>query len=284
MKSHMVKSTQKLGGWLIASAIVASILLIVANSAIWVNRNLFDTNKFTNTAVASLTSEPSRRALSSEITDIAFADYPKVQALVGDRATEFISGLLGSEQAEKITTKAVSKLQVKLTSPPRENPVEINLVGLKDTLNKLIEVSGREGETKIDPNKIPDKIVLLNPDNIPNFYNAGVVLGWLSPLLVLLSIALLAWPYFKKREIYTRILALQGSILLLFGLLALAIGPLFKPMLISNVDSTNLRIVVGNLYDAFIASFNSQTLFLVFAGLISILASASIHAYRYYKK
>ena len=58
----------------VLTASVAALFLTVANSAIWMNRAIFDTNRFTKTAVASFTSESSRNALANEVVDRALAD------------------------------------------------------------------------------------------------------------------------------------------------------------------------------------------------------------------
>ncbi len=267
---------------IVIGAIVATLLLTVANSAIWVNQQLFNTDNFTKTAVTSVTSESSRRAIATEITDRALADYPKIKNVVDDYAINFISGLLGSDRAEKLTSRIASKLQIVLTSK-RPEPIVINLEGLKDTIGKLIEISGREDEAKIDPAKIPSEITILDTQKVPSFYQAGVVLSWFSPFAVLGALALLAVPYFKNRKNYASIMLAQSVIVFVGGLFMLMIGPLFKPQLIANINSANMRVVVGNLYDAFIATFNAQTYVILLLAVLVAGVSSSVFLYRFYK-
>ena len=266
----------------IITGIFAGLFIVLANSAIWANRYLFDSNNFTTTAVSSLTSDSSRNALATEITDQALKDYPKIKSVVDDTAINFISGLLGSNRVEQILTKTVSRLQIFLTSPKRE-PVVINLENTKEVISRLIQLSGREEEAMIDPAKIPDQITVFDPDNFPNFYNTGVTLTWLSPLLGLGAITLLAWPYFSHRKQYRELLIIQGACVAGFGLLALFLGPLVRPVALGNIQSANIRVVVGNLYDAFIATFNSQTMFVISAGLLAIITSGLIIGIQRYK-
>ncbi len=262
----------------ILTSIVAGFFLIIANSALWANRYIFDTDNFTSTAVTSITSESSRKALATEITDRALADYPKASAIVGDKAASLLTGLLGSDTVEKITTKAVSKLQVFLTSPVRE-PVEYNFVGLKETITKLIEVTGREDETRIDVTKIPDSVTLFDPADYPNFYNASVTLNWLSPIAFLGAVALIGWPYAKRRTQFRWTLLSQGVIIVGAGLFAMLLGPLFRPLLLGEIQSPNVRVIVGNLYDAFIATFNSQSLAIVLVGVLMMAAVGVLKIY-----
>jgi hypothetical protein len=265
------------------TAIIAGFFILIANTTVWINRYMFNTDNFTSTAVTSLTSESSRTAMATEITDQALKDYPKIKSIVDDTLINFISGLLDSDRTEKVLTGAVSKLQIFLTSPQRE-PVVIDLTTAKEVISRLIEVSGRQDEARIDPASIPDQITIFNPDNFPNFYGLSVTLSWLSPLLALSAIALLAWPYAKNRDRYKELLILQGTCVAIFGILALLLGPLVRPVVLGNIESANMRVVVGNLFDAFVSTFNSQTYFIIAFGLIAVVTSVGILAVKRYRK
>lgn len=276
------KPTDKLRRNVLITSIIAGVFILVANTAIWINRYMFNSENFTSTAVTSLTSESSRTAIATEITDQALKDYPKIKSVVDDTAVNFISSLLDSNRTEKVLTGAVSRLQIFLTSPKRDLVV-INLTTAKDVISRLIEVSGRQDEARIDPATIPDQITIFNPDNFPNFYGAGVTLSWLSPLLGLSAITLLAWPYLKNRDRYKELLILQGICVAIFGVLALFIGPLVRPVVLGNIQSANMRVVVGNLYSAFTAAFNSQSYIIIAVGLIAIATSLGITALKRYR-
>lgn len=284
--SNNNKKTESLSSgfkkYIVVTSVIAAVFITIANSAIWVNQQLFNTENFSKTAVTSLTSESSRRAIASEITDRALADYPKIKNVVDDYSINFISGLLGSDRAEKLINRVVTKLQVVLTSK-RPDPIVLNFEGLKDTISKLIEISGREEEARIDPDKIPSQITILDTNKVPSFYQAGVVMSWLSPFAALAAIILLALPYIKNRKNYASTMLAQGSIILIGSIFALLIGPLFRPTVLANVNSSNMRTVVGNLYDAFISTFNSQTYVLVFLALVAMSVSSAIFIYRFYK-
>lgn len=279
----MTKTLDKFRRNVLITAAIAGVLVIVANSAVWANRYLIDTDNFTKTAVTSLTSESSTDALATEIVDVALADYPVIKSVVDDTAINFISGLLGSGRMEQAMTGVVSRLQIFLTSPQKQ-PVVINLEGAKEVVNNLIKLSGREGETKFDPNKIPSQITVVDPTKYPNFYQYTVALTWLSPLAAIGALLLLAWPYLKNRTRYREIMIIQGICIATAGLFALLVGPLFRPMVLGNLQSANMRVVVGNLYDAFIATFNSQTMFVIAVGLLAVAVSVGILIFGHYKK
>jgi hypothetical protein len=264
--------------WLVpavVSAVCAAILFVIANSAFWVNRYVFDTNNFTQVATTSLTSESSRKAIAEGIVNKALADYPTVKNVIDNPATNVISGVLGSDQVENILTKAITKLQVSVTSSDPQSLV-IDLSGPKDFLIKIVDVVSKQRQVNVDPNNIPSEIVLINKDNIPNFYKYSIVFLWLGPIALLGGLALIAYPHIKWRKDYKVVMMVQGGALLVVSLLALLIGPLFRPPLLAHVPTAEARTVVTNLYNAFIGTFNNQTVMLTFLAVAVMLVSAAL--------
>jgi len=88
-----------------------------------------------------------------------------------------------------------------------------------------------------------------------------------------------------KRSRYYRIAMVQGAALVMAGLLSLLVGPLFRPPALANITSPNLRIVVGNLYDSFIMSFNQQSMVMIGVGVILACAPLGAHyAFQWYTR
>lgn len=260
-------------------SIAASVLLLLSNSAIWVNNQIFNTDNFTHSVTTSLTSESSRLAISQQITDKMFADRPVAKRIAGDFSVKIISGLLDTDQFEKVLTTAVERMQIYVTSNNQET-VDIDLRGVKDIITKLTNVSESLGrEPSVDPANIPDQIVLINEENVPDFYNVGVAFLWIAPITFIAAILLLAYPYVKRGYNNKKVLVIQSLSVISFGLLALLIGPLFKPPLLANIKEANGRIVVGNIYDTFIATFNTQTLLMFIAGVVALLVALGWYSY-----
>lgn len=258
----------------IITSIFAGLLLLIVNSAIWVNRQIFDENNFTNTTVSSLTSQSSRDAIAGKITDKALQNYPRLQAAADDRLNKLISGLLDGERVHTVLTKSVSKLHVYLTSRNQQDVV-INLAGVKDTINQLAEITGRAengGQLIGKVNSMPDQIVLVNAANVPDFYKYGVAVSFIAPIALLIALVLIALPYIKDRASYLSIMLVQGVTLIIVGLIAMLTGPLFRPVALSSISDPNGRVIAENLYNSFIVSFNRQNLILVILGLLICLA------------
>lgn len=254
----------------IITSVIAGFLLLIVNSAIWINRQVFDENNFTNTTVNSLTSQSSRDAIAGKITDKALQNYPRLQDVADDRLTKLISGLLDGEKVHSVLTKSVSKLHIYLTSQNQKDVV-INLAGVKDTINKLAEITGRDengGQLLGKVNNMPDQVVLVNAANVPDFYKYGVAFSFIAPIALLIALVLIALPYIKDKASYLSIMLVQGLTLIIVGLVAMLIGPLFRPMALSSISDPNGRVIVENLYNSFLATFNTQNMWLIIIGLL----------------
>lgn len=270
---------------LVISCLIAAVLLLVSNSAIWANRHIFSEKAFTETAVTSLTSQSSRDAIASKITDEALQNHPRIQNIVDDSLVKLISGLLDGDRIESVLSKSISKLHIYVTSSNQED-VAIDLTGFKDVINRLIEVSERTQRETPNLQKfenIPDQVVLIQADNIPDFYNYGVAMTLIAPLAFLGAVILLAYPYIRNIKNYLSIMLVQGLALISIGLAALLIGPIFRPITLGSIQDANARVIAGNLYDSYIATFNTQTSVLIIIGLgvcIGVLAVKMFRVFR----
>lgn len=277
----------------IISCIVAGVLLLISNSALWANRQIFDNNAFNQTAVTSLTSQSSRDAIAAKITDEALQSHPKIQNVVDDSLIKLISGLLDSDRFETVLSKSVSKLYIYTTSSNQED-VAIDLTGVKNVMNKLVEVSARTDANgtlgqKLNTadqklNGVPDQIVLINADDIPDFYNFGVAMTLLAPFTLLAAVILFAYPYIRNTKGYLSFMVAQGVTLIFVGLAALLVGPIFRPITLGPIQDPNIRIVAGNLYDSFLSTFSNQTAYLITIGFVVCALALIIKVVKVYRK
>lgn len=279
----MAQTSKQKGGVTLMQAfwfsVLAGFLLLITNSAIWVNRYIFDTGNFSNVVTTSLTSESSRRAIAQGVTDRVFADRPVLKNVVGDIPVNIVSGLLGTEQATKAIDVVATRLQTRVTSS-EPTPIAVDLSGIKNVLTQLYNVSTNLGrEPQINPENIPSEIVLVDEDDIPNLYRASVVFLWLAPLALIGAAVSLIYTYVKNKKEYKLILVIQGACIAGVGMLALLVGPLFRPPLLSKLGTESGRTVIGNLYDAFITTFNAQTGFFIGIGIVMMLSGGGLILY-----
>lgn len=279
-KPTKVSSRQAVLNWrTLLLTVLACMMLLVSNSALWANRVFFNTERFTELTTQAVLSQSSREAIAREVVEVSLEGRPAVKRVVSGTATKLISGLLDTNLASSAVDKVVALLQTTLTSA-RPQPITIDLSGIKGTLQQLIDLTNREqAEQKLD--SVPNEITVLDTNKLPDFYKSGQALLLLGPITAILSLIMLAYPHMRRRsyEYSARLLLLQGPIIVVTGLLALAIGPIFRPTVLAQVNSFNLRILVQNIYNSFINSFNSQSMWLIWLGVVVFSVPVLISIY-----
>jgi cytochrome bd-type quinol oxidase subunit 2 len=262
----------------------AGLLLLIANSAFWLNHNIFNEQRFAEITTDSLTSETSRTAIASALTDRIYEDRPIASRIAGDLTKKTISGLLDSSLVETAIKTTAERLNLAVTASNKES-VEIDLSGVKDVVTQVVNVASTiNPELQADPSNIPESIVLLDGSRIPDFYKYGIAFMWLAPLAFLGAMVLLALPYTRKTNGYISTALLQSSVFTAVAAFALLMGPLLRPPFLSVASTVHGKVVIGNLYDSFMATYNTQTLTLLTVALLLNLALGAFYLYPILRK
>ncbi|MDQ5886157.1 MAG: hypothetical protein QG628_554 [Patescibacteria group bacterium] len=271
--------------------VTVGILLTIAQTGWWISHTIYDTDTFAQITTTALTKESSREAIANEIVSQSFASKPVLQATLGKSATKLIASLLATDQASTAITKVSEKAQTVLTSE-KPDPITFNLVPLKKGLVVISAIAERvDKPIEVDAAEIPDSITLLNRNEIPDLYKVNQTVLFLTPLCIFLSIALLGYLLYSGREKIYKVLLQIGIMLSVVSLIGLMSGPLVRPPVLSLVGKANARIILGNLYDGFIAPFNTQmtnmgiagVILIVFAGIQLGVVGATIRKVRHSK-
>lgn len=238
--------------------IVAAALLLVAQSAYWLNHTVFDKQAFTSIVTPIVNSDATRSAVATTIVNEAFADRPLINRLIGNNVTALVSGLLGTDLAVQMTSAVISKSYDYLTTPDPQ-PVTLDLIAIKAPLEKITELLESRGrDVAINPDNIPDSITLLDPSSLPNTYGYSVFLLWFGPLcwigFVLFSILYI----YLGRRIYPRRVYILGGIIIVASCIGLLVGPLLPPPISAQVPIPELRSTVQTLIESLLAPFTQQ--------------------------
>jgi hypothetical protein len=262
---------------IIITTIVAGILLVIANSALWVNNTVFNSDQFSDITTAALLTESSRTAIASEVVNQALASKPITRAVVGDTATRLIAGFIGSDQVRSTIDRMATRIHSYVTSKNPQN-VEFELSGIKSTVGRIVGLAGNDAAgDKIDT--LPDTLTIVDASKIPSFYQFAVVFLWLGPVALVGAIMLLVRPHYIRRRLNIRILAFQGAAIIITSMAAFLAGPLFRPPLLALISQPNYRTVVQNLYDALMSTFAQQTVWLLVVGIGTVIAATGIFVY-----
>ncbi len=247
--------------------VVIALCLLIANSAFWFSRNIFNTEKFTQTTTEAVLSDSSIDAIARQITARISERKPLLASASDDLVNNIVGSILTSDRAASIFTRTISSLQTIITSSDPQS-VEVNLVPLKDVLSRITAVAA---DTDIEIDEIPDSVVIVNHENLPNIYQMGSVLLWLGPLLFgigALLFILLMYRAWGNQQALKRIFSWMGWATLITFLISMIVGPIFKPPFLKEVDNSNMRIVAENIYDAFLQTFNRQAWLLFITSVI----------------
>lgn len=255
----------------------AALFLLLAQSSFYIKNTLFDKQTFTTIALTTIQTSENRNAIASTVVDQALADRPVLMRVAGDRATTLLSGLLASDLATNALNRVIGSMYNYMLKSDRKD-IAINLESVKTpivTLTNLAENSGRE--VKFEPENIPDSIVLLKSDAVPNLSNAYRISIWLAPLFWLGTIVLFAvYVYLGRREYAKRVYVAYGAILAV-ALIGLSTGPFLPPSVAALVQDSNAQTLTTSFVTAFLQPFITQMWQMVAYATIAVIIFSQRH-------
>jgi hypothetical protein len=260
------------------AAVLAGFFLLIANSGYWVNRYIFNEQKFSEIAVSSVLSSDSRQAIAEGVSTKLYEHRPVAKSVLSEPTTSIVNGVLGSPRLQAPLTDLVKRINVRMTSKTQPE-VALDLTGVKSTLTQVVGTvnNATDKDVSFNPENIPDKIVVIKSNNLPNLYNYTVAILWLSPLTLIAGLLLMILPYVWWRNRYKTIMTTQGIMLMVVGALSQMLGPLFHPLVLGNLETDAGRTVVGNLYNAFLQTFEHQSQIFFLLGGLMLAARVLLH-------
>lgn len=271
------KTSRGLLNWLrrkrsILALTLAGILLLLAQSAAWVNHIVFDKQTFTTITSGVIHSEESRHAIASGIVNRALEDRPVLQRTISDKATQLVTGLLSTDIVTQATNTFIDRAYGYATSKDPQ-PIAFDLTGIKTPIARIVALAEDQGrEVSFDPNKIPDTIELFNPDQLPNIYGFSIMMMILGPVFWLSVAAIFGYYIYRGgKAFYAKRVYIVGSVIIITSLLGLLIGPLLPPPVGALVSPANLRGIVQDLVSAFLEPFTRQLILTILLTLLVLL-------------
>lgn len=257
---------------------LASILLLLAQSAFWLNHTIFDKASFTSITNSVLLTDSTRQAVATTIVDQAFQDKPVLKRLIGNNMSALISGLLATDIATQATSAVVDRTYIYLTSNDPQ-PIGFDLLPLKTPLERIVSVVESQGrDVSFDVSNIPDSIILFDPKNLPDIYSASIMTLWLGPLAWIGATVLFGLYIYLRRTVYPRAVYFVGAAIIAVGAIGLLVGPLVRPPVVAMVSIPSLRSVFDQLIAALLQPFNQQMILMIcLAVFVLIIFALRIH-------
>lgn len=251
--------------------IIASVCLFLAQSAFWINHSIFDQATFSNTVTTTILDEPNREAIATAVVDQALQNRPVLKRVVGTRAESLVSGLLGSDLSNQLVSTISNKAYAYTTAPNRKD-IAIDLTAVKTPLATIVTLAENNGANiALDPQQIPDQIVLVQKDAFPDLSGAVKKMLWVGPLLWLSTIGLFALYIYLGRKVYAKRVYTVGAAISVVAILGILTRPFIPPTVAAAVPNITLRPVLESLASNFIAPFTTQMWYMLIATLLALI-------------
>ncbi|MFZ1323611.1 MAG: hypothetical protein WAQ57_00440 [Candidatus Saccharimonadales bacterium] len=237
---------------------LAGLLLLLAQSAYWVNHTLFDQVTFIGIVEDTVKTEKSRRAVAETIVNRALQDRPVLRRTISAKSTQLVTGLLGTDLAAQTFDTLINHTYAYFTSS-NPQPIAMDLTSIKTPLAGLISFAEQQGrEVQFDPAVIPDSIILFDSAGLPDVHGYSVKLLWLGPVFWLGTAGLFAAYIYRGRRAYAKRAYIVGIVIIISAVTGLLTGPLLPPPLAAQVPILEMRGVVGDLIRGLLQPFMTQ--------------------------
>jgi len=255
---------------LIPLSIIAVLLLLTGNVSLWFNRAIFNRQNFSNLTVTAIQKPQTRDAIAAEIVDQVFKDVPLVKQVAGNSIESVVSGLLNSDFIKPAIGTVAKGVNLIVTSP-RPADVSIDLSSVKEFVGPVIQVFSQKFNIDVTDFKLPNKLVLVEPGQIPSLYGLGKVFLWLGPFSWLFGIGLvvaMVWAVDKDRR--NSVLKTIGTTLVTGSAILIFLTWMLKSPFLASITNENLLIIAGSIYGVFTGVLVQQTFILLIIGALII--------------
>lgn len=260
-------------GLAIFLAIMAGLLILVANFSIWLSGSIFNRGAFSDTAVTVIRTGPVRDAISVTIVNEAVKNFPELRGPVSSTLKDLLSGFLAGSTARPALDNLAGGVQKSLTSP-KPTAVKLDVRKVTKQFEPFIARINNQFGVNLSINDLPKNIVVVKAGEMPSIYSWGAPLLWFGPILGIFGLALIIGAVGFAGSARAFVLMVNGAVLVASALLFLLLIRFASTPLSAMVQNTGARVITLKLFDAFSARLAAQTWFLAGAGIL--LAAAGI--------
>lgn len=190
-------------------------------------------------------------------------DRPTLNYLIGSRVTSLTSGILGSDFGQRVLSEVVGQTHAYLIKSDRQDIV-IHTSSVKQVVSQLVTVANTAGrDVDFLADTIPDTIVLLEKDALPDLSGTYKTLLVVAPLLWVAAIGFAVWFVALGKSAYAKRLYAVLVAALVVAVVGLLTGPFVPPALAAFVANITIQPLAESLTAAFLAPFIVQMWWLV---------------------
>lgn len=229
---------------------IAVFLILIASTAVWFTNTIGDQDRFVELTVQVFSYPEVRDAVSSQIINDVFAGQPLLKTVATDIVKPAVAGLLDSNQLKSLITEAANAFyDLAIASTPQD--VTLDITPLKTIIGVLTTIT----ESEFDAQQIPNEIVLIEGDSIPDIHSVVFTMTWLGPLAGFVGLVTLLVVTYLSTDRFLQIQRI--GIVLAFGtFIYLLLVPYVGDVLVAQTSGSYSKTVIGVIYQVFTTDLN----------------------------
>jgi len=247
--------------------IVAAVFIFVADISVWAWMNVVDNDRFVVVARQTMEREDVRIAVATIIVERMFEDRPLLRNAVGDEVAAALAGILARDRFQSLFDRLANRMH-RVIIAGGIDPVTLDITTVRGVVVALARVFRDEDDVSAIES-YPDEIVILEEQRYAALERLVIAIPWIAVSSSLAALGLLVLVFFRAVD-RARAFVHAGSLIVVVAVLTLILSLPVRATLIQQFAMREQRIIVGELYDAFVRSLYAQTLLLGAIGLVMI--------------
>jgi len=267
---------------IIILVIVGSLLLAVANVALWAALDVFSPDRFGAHVAEGLQSPEATAALAGPIVDRLMAEYPDLPPLARGPAEEVVAWLLQRPLFTPVFKDTAALASAAMTTSA-EDVVGIDLANAASNVSSTVigvitaldAEAGANAQAALDASlsasEESGRLAIYEQGRFPKLRQLSNLAPWLALLTGLVAIALFVVVYTRAKDQHEALKYVGVGIMVTAVLAFLLFVPVVQNTAQNNIANPTMQIVVGQVVSVLLRGFAIQSLLVFFIGLPVIL-------------
>lgn len=249
-------------------SLIAGLLLLVSSLGIWAKNNVFNSEQFSKHVVTAVQQDDVRQAIGSSVASFLYTDRPVLGRVLSQPTENLVSSLLVNDRFSSVLYNLSDRLNERLFHG-KTNDVVIDISGFTEGIKALAATLRPETELNL-PEGDAARITLINGSAVPDLQKTGQVVLIVTPisLLALLLLVCVSWLRMRSKADFFKYAAIVA---LSTGIVLTVLTQTASAQLSLLAQNANQAIILGSIYDEFVASLRSYQTWLIVIGIITII-------------
>jgi hypothetical protein len=268
-------------GTVVILVIISSVLLAVANVAVWAALDVFNPERFGESVAEGLQSSEASIALAGPIVD-QLLDESDLPLPVRGVATEAVAWLIQRPLFTPVIKETAAVAFAAMTTSAQDivgidladaaTNVGATVTGVISALDPEAGANAQAAlEASLAESEESGKLAIYEQGRFPRLRQLANVTPWLALLTGVGAIVLFVVAYMQAWNRHAALRYIGVGIMVAAGLSFLLFAPSVQAVAQNNITNPTMRIVVDQVVSVLIRRFAFQSLLLLFIGLIALV-------------